>query len=283
MRLGLALAGVLLVAATGTGDPVRFVKVKGGSYRVGEAGHLRNPLRTVKLAGFEIGVTEVTNAQFESFIQATSYVTDAEKNGFGMTFREGMEDWKWESTRGADWRHPFGPASEMQADHPVTQISFNDATAYCRWAGGRLPTVEEWEVAARAGAETPLRWPWGNVYSPRGRFLANTWQGPSHRRNTMKDGYLYTAPVAQFPPNAWGLYDVIGNVFEYCTDARSGGMAAGRGGSWWCSEGTCDFYNLIDIGRMHPRATLPNQGFRVVRVGATGSSGGPPVRLELLE
>jgi len=238
---------------------------------VGAPGHQRNPLRSIKLTDFEIAATEVTNADFAAFVRVTGYVTDAEKSGFGMTFQEGMDDWKWVSTQGADWRRPFGPGRPGivgQERHPVTQVSFNDAKAYCRWAGYRLPSVEQWEVAARGrrdpNAQTP-RWPWGSTFAPGGKQLANTWQGPSHRKNTMEDGYLYTAPVAQYPPNSLGLYDVIGNVFEYCTDERAGQHAAGRGGSWWCSKGTCNFFNLLDIGRMHPRATLPNQGFRVVR------------------
>jgi len=238
---------------------------------VGQRDHIRNPLRKVHLQAYEIGVTEVTNAQFARFVEATGYVSDAERNGFGMTFEEGMDDWIWVPTKGASWRRPFGPDKpEAQDDCPVTQVSSDDARAYCQWAKGRLPTVEEWEVAARAGrkrasqpdqGETPL-YPWGDDWLPR---RANNWQGESHHHNTLEDGYLYLSPVAQFPPNDWGLYDVIGNVFEYCSDSTAPNQGVGRGGSWWCSAGTCNYYNLIDIGRMHRHGSLPNQGFRMVR------------------
>ena len=252
-------------------EGITFVTVNAGDYTVGEEGHLRNPLRQITLDTFEIATTEITNAQFAFFIDATGYITDAEKNGFGMTFKEGMDDWDRKSTPGATWRKPFGPMQkgiEDQENHPVTQISFNDAQAFCAWAGVRLPTVEEWEVAARAGESA--RWPWGSKFTPKSEYRANTWQGVSHHKNTLDDRFLFTAPVASYPPNAWGLYDVIGNVFEYCVDdslSDSQGVlyAAGRGGSWWCSSGTCNFYNLVDIGQMHPKATLPNQGFRIVR------------------
>jgi sulfatase modifying factor 1 len=192
-----------------------------------------------------------------------------------MTFAEGMIDWQWASTPRANWRQPFGPNQpgiEGKALHPVTQISIQDAKAFCSWAGYRLPSVDEWEVAARAGCSG--RWPWGSTFSPKGRYLANTWQGTSHRKNTMQDGHRYTAPVGQYPPNNWGLYDVIGNVFEYCVDSTCPEQASGRGGSWWCSPSTCDYFNLIDVGRMHPKATLANQGFRVVR--SVGSVPTPP-------
>ena len=251
---------------------LQFVRVPAGYYWVGERDHLRNPLRKVHLQAFEIGATEVTNGQFAAFVKATGYKSDAERNGFGMTFQEGMDDWAWVPTRGADWRHPFGPGKpgiENQHDFPVTQISSDDARAYCRWAGGRLPTVEEWEVAGRAGRKSELapekgetpRYPWGDQWQP-GR--ANNWQG-SHHRNELQDGYLYTCAVGQFPPNDWGLYDIIGNVFEYCSDSTAPHQGVGRGGSWWCSQDTCNYYNLIDVGRMHRHGSLPNQGFRMVR------------------
>ncbi len=248
----------------------QFVTVPAGDYWVGERGHAINPLRRVHLNSYQIGTTEVTNAQFAEFIKATGYRTDAEKNGFGMTFEEGMADWEWVPTKGATWLHPFGPDKPGNPDdHPVTQISSSDAEAYCRWAGGRLPTVEEWEVAARAGrtrqdhperGQTP-RYPWGDEWQS-GR--ANNWQG-DHTKNAREDGFLYTSPVGSFPPNDWGMYDVVGNVFEYCIDATAPGRGVGRGGSWWCSQGTCNFYNLIDVGRMHAHGSLPNQGFRMVR------------------
>jgi sulfatase modifying factor 1 len=128
-----------------------------------------------------------------------------------------------------------------------------------------LPTLDEWEAAARAGAKT--RWPWGP------RFIAgraNIWNGETHEAEAAGDGYTYTAPVRSFPANAWGLYDIIGNVFEYCGDlppsekGREKEFIAGRGGSWWCSAGTCSFFNLVDIGHMDRHGSLSNQGFRIV-------------------
>ncbi len=225
------------------------------------------------LAAFEIADAETTNQQFEAFVAATGFVTDAERRGEGETFQEGMLDWEWHVTKGADWRHPFGPDQndyKSKLDHPVTQISAADAEAYCRWAGVRLPALEEWEVAARAGATS--RYPWGEDMMSNGCAMANVWDGASHRHNDLKDGFLYTSPVRSFPPNAWGLYDVIGNVFEYCSNPGRGrdgrpdpNIATGRGGSWWCSSNTCNFFNLIDVGQMDRHGSLSNQGFRVAR------------------
>lgn len=277
------LAGIALVLA-GCATPVapivvgparpgpnghQLVSIPAGTYRVGVLGHFRNPRRTIHLAGYDIADAETTNEEFARFVKATGYVTDAEKMGYGLVAREGMIDWAWTETKGASWRAPFGldePRAGELTNHPVTQISGADAEAYCKWIGGRLPTLEEWEVAARAGSTT--RWPWGDRFDP---HLANVWNGTNHLHNTQEDGWLYTAPVRSFPPNAWGLYDVIGNVFEYCAglpatfdkkdEAR---LIAGRGGSWWCSSGTCDFFNLVDIGAMDRHGSLANQGFRVV-------------------
>ncbi len=265
---------LLLAAGCASGPPGHeFVRVAAGRYHVGAADSTRNPSRDVDAAAFEIATTETTNAQFAQFVEATGYVSDAERSGFGMVFEEGMIDWQWRQTPGACWRRPFGDerfAADSHTDYPVTQISAADAAAYCAWAGLRLPTVEEWEIAARAGAAT--RYPWGDDVMPGGRPTANFWQGKSHLKDETRDGFLYLAPVKSFPPNAWGLYDVIGNVFEYCAggvEARSDEEAShygtARGGSWWCSENACDFYNLVKIGQMDRHGSLANQGFRVAR------------------
>lgn len=248
----------------------RWVVVPAGEYRVGAKGKDVNPPRVVKLRSFRIADAETTNAQFAAFVKATGFVTDAEKRGHGKTFHEGLGEWVWKDTPGASWRAPFGPKGPKAEDlpeHPATQLSGNDAVAYCKWIGGRLPMLDEWEVAARAGAET--LYPWGEAYD---RKRANIWNGKTHRAETKDDGYVYTAPVRSYPANAWGLYDVVGNVFEYCADLppayrepkeQAARIIAGRGGSWWCSAGTCSFYNLADIGRMDRRRSLANQGFRV--------------------
>lgn len=247
----------------------RLVIVPTGNYAVGGPESSRNPARTVKLESYSIATRETTNTQFAAFVAATGYRTDAEKSGSGKVAVEGMPDWKWDQVEGAHWRRPMGNRGsgwEKMPDHPVTQISGADAEAYCRWLGARLPTLDEWEVAARAGATT--LYPWGKDYDPK---KANTWDGRTHLKNTADDGFVYTAPVGSYPPNHWGLHDVIGNVFEYCSGsppdvppAESARLMAGRGGSWWCSAGTCHFYNLMDIGQMDRHGSLSNQGFRVV-------------------
>lgn len=247
----------------------RFIVIPAGEYAVGSLDAPRHPARRVELATFAIAEAETTNAQFAAFVKATGYVTDAERTGFGKVAMEGMQEWEWDQVKDAHWRKPMGNRGlgwEKMPDHPVTQISGADAEAYCQWLGGRLPTLDEWEVAARAGATTI--YPWGAKFDPK---LANIWNGSNHLKNSLEEGHLYTAPVKSFPPNGWGLYDVIGNVFEYCAglppDTEAGDekhLIAGRGGSWWCSFGTCSYFNLVDIGRMDRRGSLSNQGFRVV-------------------
>jgi len=247
----------------------RMIVVAAGEYAVGAKDATRNPPRTIKLGAYAIAEAETTNEQFAKFVAATGYETDAEKRGFGKVSLEGMPDWAWKEVPGAHWRHPFGEQGKSWEElpkHPVTQISGADAEAYCKWLGVRLPTLNEWEVAARAGAKT--RYPWGNAFDPK---MANVWNGESHLKNTREDGFVYTAPVKSYAPNAWGLYDVIGNVFEYCADQPLGSkpgdaerFQSGRGGSWWCSFSTCHFFNLSDIGHMDKHGSLANQGFRVV-------------------
>jgi sulfatase modifying factor 1 len=246
----------------------QLILVPAGKYALGAADSLRNPPHESELKAFAIAEAETTNAQFAAFVKATHYKTSAEKEG-GMVFQEGMDDWKWEKDPAANWRKPFGekgPSAADQPNYPVTQISGTDAVAYCKWLGARLPTLDEWEAAARAGAKT--KYPWGEAYDPK---RANIWNGETHHADTKLDGFLYTAPVKSFSPNAWGLYDVIGNVFEYCADLppwmdpeEAQRLIAGRGGSWWCSAGTCSFYNLVEIGSMDRHGSLANQGFRVV-------------------
>ena len=149
--------------------------------------------------------------------------------------------------------------------HPVTCLSAADAAAYCAWAGGRLPTQAEWETAARAGSAT--LYPWGAKFDAK---KANIWNGVTHAKNTMEDGWEFTAPVRSYAANAWGLHDVIGNVFEFVSDIPAGvkqkrtqPLTSARGGSWWCSARPCKAFNLVDNGTMPLHGSLPNQGFRL--------------------
>lgn len=246
-----------------------LVTVPAGTYLLGEKDHRLNPWHKARLKAFQIADAETTFAQFSRFVAETHYVTDAERRGWGKTFHAGLAEWEWDNAEGATWRRPFGLDRPAPADEePVTQISGDDARAYCHWLGGRLPTCDEWEAAARAGSRD--RWPWGDHFIP-GR--ANVWNGETHEAETAGpdgDGFVYLAPVRSFPPNRWGLYDVIGNVFEYCADlppvlrGREKTIIAGRGGSWWCSANTCHSFNLVDIGHMDRHGSLANQGFRIV-------------------
>ncbi len=188
---------------------------------------------------------------------------------------------------GAKWNNPegFGSDIESRMNHPVVHVSRNDAIAYCKWAGLRLPTESEWEYAARGGVQT--RYPWGNELVPNGEFMANTWQGEFPKENSLEDGYLGTAPVHQFEPNHFGLYQMIGNVWEWCSNpgkiyleefnkkspqifweenkSVNDNEFAIRGGSFLCHDSYCNRYRVAARNANSASSSSSNLGFRVVK------------------
>lgn len=246
-----------------------FIKIPAGTYAVGLKGNVENPLRRITVNAFSIAATELTNAEFERFVLATGYQTEAERFKDALVFEPGLEEFRWLDDSTAYWRHPNGITRggiTGKMDHPVTGISFTDALAYCKWAGVRLPTLEEWEIAARAGSATKY---FKGVTGENISRYANIWLGRDHLQADSTDGFMYTAPVASFKPNPLGLYDVFGNVFEFCSGSLSRDkgrrVAHARGGSWWCSKNACNFFNAVDIGSVNPHASFSNLGFRVVK------------------
>jgi formylglycine-generating enzyme required for sulfatase activity len=220
------------------------VALPGGTFTMGSDVHYPEeaPAHRVRVAGFSVDACAVTNAQFADFVDATGYVTVAERPldpadfpdlpperlaPGSMVFRptRGPVDlrhlsqwWRW--TPGASWSHPLGPASSVDRllDHPVVHVAHEDATAYAAWAGASLPTEAEWEYAARGGLEGAA-FTWGDEPRPGGALMANTWDGPDFPwRVTGESGYLRTAPVGSFPPNGYGLFDMAGNVWEWTQD-----------------------------------------------------------------
>jgi sulfatase modifying factor 1 len=278
-NIGLMIVGLCLVLqASGQGTREQavsphardFAGVRSGVYLVGRKDDPRNPLRTVKLDSFRIAIYETTNRQFAAFVAATGYITDAEKRHDGMVFEPGLAEFRWLRDSTACWRWPNGKGRGGigdRMDHPVTAISYRDVQAYCGWAGVRLPTLEEWEVACRAGTKTDYFF--GKEDSRIGDY-ANIWHSRDHLTADHGDRYLYTSPVGKFKPNPWDLYDMYGNVFEFCTGkvlpGESPTLAHARGGSWWCSRNSCHSFNSNDIGQVNIHASFSNQGFRVVQL-----------------
>src|SRR5262245_21926506 len=201
------------------------------------------PLHQVYVDGFWMDATEVTNAQFERFVAATGYVTIAERTPKAEDFPGAPPEnlvagstvftptdgpvpldnhfrW-WRYVKGANWRHPFGPGSDIlgKEKEPVVHVAFDDALAYSKWAGKRLPTEAEWEFSARGGLAGKL-YSWGDELKPGGKWMANIFQGkfPVKGGDAGEDGFAGIAPVAKFPPNGYGLYDMAGNVWEWCSD-----------------------------------------------------------------
>ncbi|MFC0105969.1 formylglycine-generating enzyme family protein [Kibdelosporangium aridum] len=268
------------------GDTVGMVLLPGGSFLMGtddaegfpEDGE--GPVREVTLASFWIDAFAVSNERFARFVDDTGYVTDAERFGWSYVFagllpaalrrgapRPDEAPW-WCGVEGAYWRAPEGPGSGLdgRADHPVVHVSWHDAVAYCRWAGTRLPTEAEWEYAARGGL-VQRRYPWGDELTPDGEHRCNIWQGRFPTRNTAEDGYRSTAPVDAFPPNGFGLYNMAGNVWEWCADAWRADHSAKvmRGGSYLCHESYCNRYRVAARTSNTPDSTVGNLGFRCAR------------------
>uniref|UniRef100_A0A8C3L9C4 Sulfatase modifying factor 1 n=1 Tax=Chrysolophus pictus TaxID=9089 RepID=A0A8C3L9C4_CHRPC len=217
------------------------------------------PARRVHVNSFYMDQYEVSNQEFERFVNSTGYLTEAEKFGDSFVF-EGMlsEEVKaeihqavaaapwWLPVKGANWRQPEGPGSSIlsRMDHPVLHVSWNDAVAFCTWAGKRLPTEAEWEYSCRGGLEKRL-FPWGNKLQPKGQHYANIWQGVFPSNNTAEDGYKGTAPVTAFPPNGYGLYNIVGNAWEWTSD-------------WWAVHHSADeAHNPVSILLAYMRAQLP--------------------------
>lgn len=255
--------------------------IPGGALLMGAEDEMpfEGPVHEVRLDSFWIDRYEVTVAEFDRFIAATGYRTEAEKFGWSGVFD--MKTGQWTKVDGADWRRPDGPKSKAAPDEPVTQVSWNDAAAYAKWAGKRLPTEAEWEYAARGGL-IGKRYSWGDDPRPGGQTVANWWQGRFPAHNTGEDGFPGRAPVGKFPPNAYGLYDMTGNVWEWCADwfdpdyyGRSprenppgpdeGEERAMRGGSWLCSENYCTNFRPAARSHATPDSGLNNLGFRCVR------------------
>ena len=254
----------------------KTIKLAGGISRIGnnESYPEERPARTVTVEAFEIDAHEVTNEQFKAFVEATNYVTDAEKKQAGFNVPGGAvfvlpsaenPSW-WQFVKGANWRHPDGPDSTIigRDNEPVVQITLSDARAYALWAGRRLPTEIEWEFAAKAGSDT--RYIWGSERAPNGKEQANTWQGAFPIQNTAADGFYTRAPVGCFSPNAFGLYDMVGNVWEWTdTEWGDGQSHVIKGGSFLCAENYCRRYTATSRQPQEANFSTNHIGFRTVK------------------
>lgn len=322
--------------------PPAMAWVPGGEFMMGsndlDAAPAERPAHRVRVDGFWMDATEVTNTQFRKFVEATGYTTSAERpvdweqlskelppgtpkppkdrlSPGSLVFSppdhpislDNQTAW-WRWVGGASWRQPEGPGSSLEGrdDHPVVQMSWDDALAYATWAAKRLPTEAEWEFAARGGLEG-RKYAWGDQLQPGDKPLANTWQGLFPEKNTQADGFLRTAPVKSFPPNAYGLYDTIGNVWEWCADwyrpdayrsasARQSdvnptGPAASfdpnepyqpkrvsRGGSFLCSPNYCSNYRPGARRGTASDSGMSHLGFRCVVTRGEESRGPSPGR-----
>lgn len=306
-----------------------MIFIQGGEFLMGAADNEgmpdEYPQHKVKLESFWMDATEVTNAQFKKFVDATGYITTAEKipdweeikkqlppgtpkpadslliaaslvftpPSHSVPLNEVSQWWSW--AKGASWKHPQGNGSSIagKENYPVVQISWIDAMAYCKWTGKRLPTEAEWEFAARGGIKNN-KYFWGNEDIERGKPKANTWQGNFPNKNTEWDKFVRAAPVKSFKPNAYGLYDMAGNVWEWCADwydesyyksvntkiniNPTGPLQSNdpmeptvpkrvvRGGSFLCNASYCKGYRVSARMKTSPDTGLEHTGFRCVVV-----------------
>ncbi|MHC5373543.1 formylglycine-generating enzyme family protein [Enterococcus sp. LJL120] len=283
---------------------MQVIHIPGGSYTIGTDSadgfptDNEGPKKSIELASFWIDETTVTNRSYEDFVSATGYVTEAERFGWSFVFHYFLSEankkssqkvsdlnW-WYAVPEANWRQPEGIGSNIlnRSDHPVVQVSRNDAIAYCLWAKKKLPNEAQWEVAAKGGT-TYERYPWGVDFLQNGEHQCNIWQGNFPHQNTQKDGFLNTAPARFFEPNGYGLYQMIGNVWEWCANpARiplvrfekednciwqdhlgvDDRIYAIRGGSFLCHESYCKRYRIAARNGNSGMSASNNLGFRCV-------------------
>ncbi|HRI22281.1 MAG TPA: formylglycine-generating enzyme family protein [Panacibacter sp.] len=311
------------------GTPEGMVLIPGGEFSMGSVNPVglhaggnqtmndARPVHRVYVDGFYMDATEVTNAQYAAFVKATGYITIAERKPTKEEFPGVSEEdlitgsvvfsppdhkvaldnylqW-WSYIAGANWKHPLGPASSIagKENYPVVQIAWDDAVAYAKWAGKRLPTEAEWEFAARAGKTGDL-YTWGNQLKPDDKQMANIFEGEFPNNDAGEDGFKGIAPVKQFEPNAYGLYDIAGNVWEWCSDwyradyytkISKAGVAKNpkgpsdsedpdepgvkkklqRGGSFLCTDQYCTRYMVGTRGKGEINSGANHIGFRCVR------------------
>lgn len=309
--------------------PTGMVLIPGGTYSMGAPNSVgmtdggndpmpdSRPVHRVYVDGFLMDEHEVTNAEFERFVNATGYITTAEKKPSaedlpgvdpslltaGSVVFKAPENpvpldnelrW-WTYEKGADWKHPEGPSSNIKGkeNHPVVHITWEDANAYAKWAGKRLPTEAEWEFASRGGLSGNM-FAWGNNFRPEGKWMGNSFQGSFPDKNSGEDGFTGTAPVKQFPANGYGLYDMSGNVWEWCSDyyhvnyyngLKEQGTAKNpsgpsesydpyepgtikkvqRGGSFLCTDQYCTRYMMGTRGKGDWKTSTNHVGFRCVK------------------
>ena len=325
-RFGSNSTDSILTKGDTSTDGMKYIP--GGTFMMGgdndQASEDEYPKHSVQVNPFWMDETEVTNAQFQKFVEATGYITTAEQKpdweelkktlppgtpkppdsvlvAASLVFKKAETEvnlhdfnqwWSW--VAGASWKHPQGPGSSIKGkeNYPVTQVSWYDAMAYCKWAGKRLPTEAEWEFAARGGLINNI-YPWGNEHVNAGKPKANSWEGKFPYFNEKKDGYMTAAPVKSFATNGYQLCDMAGNVWEWCSDWYDAGYyktlantttqnpkgpgksvdpediytpkRSLRGGSFLCNDSYCSGYRVARRMKSSPDTGLEHTGFRCVR------------------
>lgn len=296
-------------------DDAQMILIPAGEFTMGSPSFEdAKPVHQVTLSSFWMDEHEVTNSQYAAFVRATGYVTVAERplnpTDFpsvdpallvpgsavfqaakrGANLNDHLQWWKY--IPGANWRNPEGPETSIRdrGDHPVTQLAHEDAAAYANWVGKRLPTEAEWEYAAKGGMHVSESYYWGTELKEKGKWLANIYQGNFPSKNTLEDGYEGTAPVKSFPANSYGLYDMEGNVWEWCADFYRPDYYADspvknptgptssydpqepgavkrvqRGGSFLCNDTYCERYKAGARGKGEVNSPTNNVGFRCVK------------------
>tara|TARA_Y100000766_G_scaffold169468_1_gene145545 strand:- start:4211 stop:5179 length:969 start_codon:yes stop_codon:yes gene_type:complete len=289
-----------LLRSPDAGSDKGMTMVKKGMFSMGAegpecwSGDGEGPVHQVSLEDYFIDQTSVTNESFSTFVDATGYQSEAERFGWSFVFHNQIPkahlkrltfdrafgvEW-WAKVEGASWKKPGGPGTNIRKimNHPVVHISWHDAEAFCHWAGKRLPTEAEWECAARGGQEG-LAYPWGNELTPANKHRCNIWQGEFPKKDLGADGYRGTAPARSFPANDFGLYNMVGNTWDWVADwfdphyytqspvREPAGPGSGtekviRGGSFLCHESYCNRYRNSARSKVTPDSTTCHLSFR---------------------